>query len=368
MTARRLGVAAALTDDGVVSGDVEVVDGAVTAVGVGPAGRSGLAIPGLIDLHVHGGAGVDFMDADPDAYRRAGRQLLSTGVTAYQAALMCAPTRALERALGILGALQAGDGPRVLGAHLEGPFLAPERLGTHNPEHRRDPDTALLARLIDAGPVAEVTLAPELPGALDLIALLTSRGIVAAVGHTDATAAQARAAFAAGAAGVTHLFNAMRPLHHREPGVAGAALDTADVTLELIVDGHHLAPEIVRLVWRAAQGRVALVTDGTAAVGMPAGTYVMGDIELVVRDGAVRNRAGALAGSALTMIAAVRNVHALGVTLTDAVAAATRVPARLIGRADLGVLHPGAAADLVVLDDHLDVRETFVAGDRRHAG
>lgn len=367
MTAHRLGVAAAMTHHGVVPGDVEVADGAITAVGCAPAGRTGLAVPGLIDLHVHGSAGVDFLTTDRAGYQRAGQALLATGVTAYHAAFVSAQPHVLDAALRELGALPAGDGPRTLGAHLEGPFLAPERLGTHNPEHRRDPDAALLTRLLAAGPVAEMTLAPELPGAVALIRLLTSRGVIASVGHTNATAAQARAAFAAGARSVTHLFNAMRPLHHREPGVAGVALTTDEVTLELIVDGHHLDPDIVRLVWRAAPGRVALVTDGTAAAGMPDGTYTMGDIELTVLDGAVRNPAGALAGSALTMIAAVRNVHALGIPLTDAVAAATRVPARLLGRDDIGVLGPGAAADVVILDDGLDVRETFVAGDRRHA-
>lgn len=365
MSTERIGVAAASTDDGLVTGDVEVVDGRVSAIGCAPAGSAGIAVPGLIDLHVHGCAGVDFLHADADGYRHAGERLLAAGVTACQPAFLCAPEAWLVAALERLRELP-DIGPRVLGAHLEGPFLAPGRLGTHNPEHRRDPDVALLERLLAAGPVNEVTLAPELPGALDLIGVLTAHGVIASLGHTDATADEARAAFAAGARSVTHLFNAMRPLGHRDPGIAGAALVTGDVVIELIVDGHHLHPDVVRLACNAAGSRVALVTDGTAASGMPDGTFAMGDVELTVTGGAVRNPAGALAGSALTMIDAVRNLHALDVPIDRAIAAASTVPARLLGRDDLGVLRPGATADLVILDDALGVRATYVGGRRVH--
>jgi N-acetylglucosamine-6-phosphate deacetylase len=216
--------------------------------------------------------------------------------------------------------------------------------------------------------VGTVTLAPELPGALELVSLLTGRGVTVSIGHTDATAAQARAAFAAGARGVTHLCNAMRPLHHREPGVIGAALTADDVTIELVVDGHHLAGDMVRLIWRCAGDRVALVSDGTVASGLPDGTHRVGGAVLTVADGAVRDERGVLAGSALTMVDAVRNLHALGVGLPAAVTAATRVPADLAGRPDLGRLHPGALADVAVLDDRLAVRETFIAGTRVHTG
>ncbi|HEX6255586.1 MAG TPA: N-acetylglucosamine-6-phosphate deacetylase [Euzebyales bacterium] len=349
-----------------MAGDVEVDDGRIAAVGRAPAGREGLAVPGLIDLHVHGCGGVDFLTADGDAWDRGRRYLLAAGVTAFRPALMTAPPGMMIAALGRLASLR-GESPRMLGAHLEGPFLAPNRLGAHDPRHRRDPDIALLERLLAAGPVGEVTLAPELPGALDLVELLTGRGVTVSVGHTDATAAQARAAFDAGARSVTHLCNAMRPLHHRDPGVVAAALTAGAVTVELVVDGHHLDDDMVRVIWRCAGDRVALVTDGTAAAGMTDGTYRTGGIVLTVEDGVVRNPRGALAGSALTMIDAVRNLHALGVDRAAAVMAATRVPADLAGRPDLGRLHPGAAADVVVLDDRFAVRETFVAGARVHA-
>jgi N-acetylglucosamine-6-phosphate deacetylase len=372
MTAtRRLGVAAALTPDGVVAGDVEVVGDRVVAVGRAPAGARGLAVPGLIDLHVHGCAGVDFQADGAAGHRRVAPALLATGVTSYQPAFVCAPPDALAAAVAevaaALPAVRAGA-PRLLGAHLEGPFLSPVRLGAHDPGHRRDPDPVEVDRLLAAGAVAEMTLAPELPGSLAVIERLVGRGVVVSLGHTDATAAQVRAAVAAGARSVTHLCNAMRPLHHREPGPIGVALTTAALTVELIVDGHHLADDVVRLVWHAAAGRVALVTDATAAAGMPDGRYDVGGIGVTLADGAVRNRAGALAGSALTMIAAVRNLHALGVPLAAAIGAATQVPARLVGRDDLGALRPGAAADVVVLDDRLEVRAALVAGVRHSGG
>jgi N-acetylglucosamine-6-phosphate deacetylase len=361
-----LGVAAAVVDDDVVTGDVEVIDGRVAAVGCVPAGRSGLAVPGLIDLHVHGCGGVDFLHADGDGWARGARCLLSGGVTAYQPTFVSAPADQLVAAVAALRT-PPGGGPRVLGAHLEGPFLAPNRLGAHNPQHRRDPDIGLLERLVSAGPVTEVTLAPELPGALDLVERLVGRGVVVSVGHTDASVPQARAAFAAGARCVTHLCNAMRPLHQRDPGVVGAALTDDAVVIELIVDGYHLADDMVRLIWRVAGDRVALVTDGTAAAGMPDGTHAFGDSVVTVSSGAVRTPRGALAGSALTMIDAVRNLHRLGVPLVAAVNAATRVPARLLRHSELGALRPGAAADIAVLRDDMTVRETIVAGRRLHA-
>lgn len=364
MTAKRPGVAAAVVDGAVVPGDLEVHDGRIVAVGCTPAGRSGLAVPGLIDLHVHGCGGIDLLHADHAGRQAAARRLLAAGVTSHRPAFVSAPTGVLLDALARLA--EPVEGPRMLGAHLEGPFLAPDHLGTHDPRHRCDPDVELAGRLLAAGPVGEVTLAPELPGALDLVALLVERGVIVSVGHTDADATQARAAFATGARSVTHLCNAMRPLHHRDPGVIGAALTDERVIIELIVDGHHLDDDMVRLIWRAAGDRVALVTDGTAAAGMPDGSYTMGDIALTVTDGAVRNADGALAGSALTMIDAVRNLHATGVALPAAVGAASTVPALLVDQHDLGMLRPGAVADIAVLDDDITVRETFVGGRRLH--
>jgi N-acetylglucosamine-6-phosphate deacetylase len=361
----RLGVEAALVDGRLVPGDVEVNDGLVARYGIrrGNA-RRGIAAPGFVDLQVNGFGGVDFATADATGYERAGEALLETGVTAYLPTLITAPEEALVAALHEVPL--AAPGPRVLGAHVEGPFLAAARMGTHLLAGRRDPDVELLERLLDAGPVRLVTLAPELPGALDLIDVLGSRGVAVSCGHTDATAEEAEAAFDRGALAVTHLFNAMRPFRHRDPGIAGAALVRDDVVVQLILDGHHVAPETALLVWRAAAGRLALVTDAMAGAGQGDGSYRLGNVEVEVRDGSARSADDVLAGSVLTMDQAVRNLHELGVPLADALGAATAVPARIVG-ADVGSLRRGGPADVVVLDDNLDVLRVLVGGEERVA-
>lgn len=356
----KLGVAAAVVDGVLVPGDVELADGRVAAVGA-RAGKTGVAIPGLVDLQVNGFAGVDFGTADRSGYERAGAALLATGVTAYQPTLITAPEAELVVALAEVPTESAG--PRIVGAHLEGPFLSPDRLGAHPASARRDPDAALLARLLDAGPVSHVTLAPELDGALELIDLLSARGVVVSCGHSDATAAEAGRAFDRGAVTVTHLFNAMRPLGHRDPGIAGAALARGDVLVQLIVDGQHLADETVRLVWNAAAGRTALVSDAIAAAGLGDGPTRLGGVEVEVRDGVARRPDGVLAGSVQPLLAGMRRLHALGVPLADAVGAVTSVPARIARRPDLGTLRPGSAADVVVLDDALEVVRVLAGGE-----
>jgi N-acetylglucosamine-6-phosphate deacetylase len=362
----RLGVRAALVGDRLVPGDVEVVDGRVTAYGLPSPNGRGIACPGFVDLQVNGFGGVDFLDADADGYARAGECLLETGVTAYLPTLITAPEDRLVAALSEI--VEGGRGPRILGAHVEGPFLSPRRLGTHPPSARRDPDVGLLERLLDAGPVRLYTLAPELPGALDLVDLLVARGIVVSVGHSDANADEANAAFDRGVGTVTHLFNAMRPFSHRDPGVAGVALEREDVVVQVILDGVHLAPDTVRLVWRAAGGRLALVTDAVAAAGVSGdGSYRLGDVAVEVRNGVVRRDGdGVLAGSVLTMIEAVRNLHALGVPLEAALGAATAVPARVVG-ADVGRIEAGVAADIVVLSEELEIQHVLVGGESRVA-
>ncbi len=359
----RLGVEAALVDGLLIRGDVEIVDGRVTAVGLsGPNGR-GIAAPGFVDMQVNGFGGVDFLETDEDGYRRAGEALLETGVTSFLPTLITAPEDDLLAALAEVP--RDSTGPRILGVHLEGPFLAARRLGMHRAAGRRDPDAALLERLLAAGSVRMMTLAPELPGALDLIDDLVARGVTVSCGHSDATAEQATAAFDRGARMVTHLFNAMRPFNHREPGMAGAALVRDDVFVEIILDGIHLAPATAALVWRAAAGRVALVTDAVAAASADGGSYSLGSVELQVQDGAVRAPEGMLAGSLLTMIEAVRNLHELGASLEDALSAASAVPARALGLPDVGRLGIGLPADVVVLDDSLKIESVFVGGEAR---
>ncbi len=361
----RLGVEAALVDGRLLPGDVSIDDGVITAVGLEP-GDSRIAAPGFVDLQVNGFAGVDFLGADADGFASAGEKLLETGVTSYLPTLITSGEDDLVRALRAIPA--RGDGPRILGAHLEGPFLSPARLGTHSLAGRRDPDEALLGRLLDAGPVRLVTLAPELPGALELVDALLLRGITVSLGHSDATAAEAAAAFERGVRTVTHVFNAMRPLAHRDPGIVGAALLRPDVVLQAIVDGIHLDPDIVRLLWRIAAGRIALVTDAIAGAGVGDGIYALGETEIVVADDVVTREDGVLAGSALTMAQAVRNLAELGVPLERALEAASTVPARVLGRVDIGRLVPGGPADVVVIDDGLEVVQTIVGGETLVAG
>jgi len=356
----RLGVEAAVVEGVLLPGDVEVADGRVAAVGLAGPG-SGVAVPGFVDLQVNGFGGVDFASADAADYRRAGQALLETGVTAFQPTLITAPEAELTAALAEVPSDPIG--PRLLGVHLEGPFLAGSHLGAHQAAGRRDPDQELLERLLAAGPIRYVTLAPELPGALDLIDALHARGIVVSLGHTGATAHEAELAFERGVGTVTHLFNAMRPFHHRDPGIVGAALAREDVIVQIILDGHHLHPDVALLAWRAAGGRLALVTDAIAAAGVGDGRSRLSRLDVDVRDGVVRGPAGELAGSVLTMLQAVRNLHELGVPLVDAVAAATSVPARAARVPDVGVLREGGRADVVVLDDRLEIRTVLVSGE-----
>jgi len=355
----KLGVEAALVDGRWLPGDVEVDGGAVAALGVTPRG-SGLAVPGFVDLQVNGFGGVDLMGADRDGYRRAGEAMLEHGTTAYQPTFVTSPEADLLAALRAMPDDFAG--PRIIGAHLEGPFLNPRRLGAHDAEGCRAPDLELLERLLGAGEVRQVTLAPELPGAFELIDALVARGVTVSAGHTEATAAEAHLAFDRGVSTVTHLHNAMRPSTLRDPSIAMAALTREDVVVQLIVDGHHLAADTVRVAWQAAAGRFALVTDAVAAAGMGDGEFRLASRAVTSLDGVVRGPEGQLAGSALTMIEAVRNLHALGVALEDAVHAATTVPARVARRPDLGRLAVGGPADVVVLDDRLEIQRVLVAG------
>ena len=307
-------------------------------------------MPGFVDLQVNGFAGVDFLNASTEDYERAGEALLEVGVTAYQPTFITAPEEMVVEALSAMPA-SANDGPKIIGAHLDGPFLSPERLGTHPPKHRRDPDVALLDRFLAAGRVTTLTLAPELEGAGELVRRARERGVVVGAGHTNATAEEAHVAFDHGVTTVSHIFNAMRPFTQRDPGVSGAALARPDVFVQMIVDGWHLADETVKLVWAVAAGRVVLVSDATAAAGAGRGTYRLGEVEISLTDGVPVRGDGVLAGTALTMLDAVRNLHALGVRFEDAVGAATSVPARLIGRPELGTLDRA----VVVLDDRLEI-------------
>lgn len=330
----------------------------------------GLLVPGLVDLQVNGYFGVDFISATPAEWSAVATRLPETGVTAFAPAFITAPldrlAAGLRRAEQAMVAGRVTNSARIVGVHLEGPFLAGSRRGAHNAAFLRDPTDQALDLLLAAaapGTLRLMTLAPERPGALDAVRRLAAAGVLVGLGHTDATAAQASAAADAGARMVTHLFNAQRGLHHREPGVVGVGLVDHRLTCALILDLHHVAAEVAQLTFAAAPGRVVLATDAVAAAGMPPGCYELGDEPVVIEAGRppVRDD-GTLAGSGLRLDEAVANAVALGVDLVSAVAAASQVPADLLGRTDLGRIAPGAAADMVWLGEDLRARATWIGG------
>jgi N-acetylglucosamine-6-phosphate deacetylase len=364
MAARRLGVAAALVDGEVLPGDVTVADGCVAAVGCAPAGHHGVAVPGFIDVQVNGFAGVDFTHADTGGYADALAAMARHGVTWCAPTIPTAAPQSYPAALATIGRvlLERPDGAKVLGAHLEGPFLNPARRGAHRAGWLRSPDEPALHALLDAGPVALLTLAPELPGATQLIAAARRRGVVVALGHSDADRATAHAAFDTGATMVTHLWNAQRPITAREPALAGVALARPDVHVGIIADLVHLAAETVQLSLAAAGGRAFVVTDGLHLAGQPPGTYRQHGRTLVSDGVAIRLADGTLAGSATPLDAALRNLVTLGLAWPAAVDHITRAPAAALQRPELGRLRVGGSADITVLDDRLEVRATLIDG------
>ncbi len=362
-------------------GYVACENGIITAVGSGqPPERpdvelpDGVLLPGLIDLQVNGYYGVGFAEADADGWATVIGRLPETGTTALVPTFVTSPlgqmADSLRRAAKLVTANSGqGAGARVLGFHLEGPFISPKRRGAHNQDWIIAPDPAAAQMLLSAGSglVKIVTIAPELDGGLAVIRQLADAGVLVSVGHSDATAAQVSMAAMSGARMVTHLFNAQRPLHHREPGVVGQALTDTRLTSSLIADLHHVAGQVAALAFTAAPGRICLVTDAAACAGMPPGRYVLGGqpIELAQGDGAPPTRAdGTLAGSALRMDSAVANMVAAGIGLVDCVAAATAIPADLIGRPDLGRIAVGGTADLAWLSDDLRTRATWIGGSQ----
>jgi N-acetylglucosamine-6-phosphate deacetylase len=328
--------------------------------------------PGFFDIHIHGGAGVDAMRAAASDVPRLGKFLASHGVTGYFPTTVAAPIdstcAALERLADAIEAGESGDsnGARPLGIHLEGPFLSHKRRGVHPPENLVAPTVAIFDHLWQAarGYVRMMTIAPELPGALEVIAEAAKRKVCVSIGHSDAEMPIAQQAARAGARHATHTFNAMRPLDHRDPGILGEVLGDDHLSADIIADGIHLSPPVVQLFLRAkGTERAVLITDAISATGMPDGRYQLGPIEVDVKDGKCTS-GGSLAGSVLTMDRAVRNVtHFANWSLKDAIRAATLNAARAVGTMnDHAVLAAGARADFVVLNTHGDVQKTFLGG------
>jgi N-acetylglucosamine-6-phosphate deacetylase len=355
------------------AGWVETGGDRIVSVGPGDPPRPADAVhavlvPGFVDVHVHGGAGAAFPGGSAEDARRAVAFHRAHGTTTTLAGLVAAAPEDLRRDVAVLAELVA-DG-EIAGVHLEGPWLATARCGAHDPALLRDPDPAELDPLLATGVIAMITLAPERAGALEAIRRIAGAGVVAAVGHTDATYAQTRAAIAAGARHGTHLFNAMAPVHHREPGPVVALLEDGRVTVELVTDGLHVHPALWEHVLRSAPGRVAAVTDAMAAAGMPDGTYRLGGLDVEVTDRVARLAGGgAIAGSTATADALFRNVvaHAAlprAAALRRAVAMTATTPARALGLPDVGELVPGRRADAVGLTSDLQVEAVWRAGRR----
>jgi N-acetylglucosamine-6-phosphate deacetylase len=319
-----------------------------------------IVAPGFIDLQVNGFAGHDATQG-VEAIERISAALTATGVTAFLPTLISRPV-AEGRAFVEAAARARARGARVLGAHLEGPFLSPLHAGAHDPAEMLEPTRERVAALL-AVPPRMTTLAPELPGALEAIASLQEAGVLVSLGHSAGTAEQASAGFAAGARFVTHLFNAMSPFRQRQPGLPGAALLDRRPTLGLIADGEHVHPLAMELAIRLRGPRgIALTTDQTTAAGAPPGSHLLGGEEVVSDGRTVRRGDGTLAGSTATMDGMVRVLAGLGVGLREAVEMATLTPARALGEPRLGRLRAGMPADLVVLDSQLRVRVTMVGG------
>lgn len=333
------------------------VDDVIDAQAVG--GPRAVITPGFIDIHGHGGGGAAYDDG-AEAIRAARELHRAHGTTRAVISLVTASVDDLAHRVAAIADLTESDAT-VLGSHLEGPFLDPGHHGAHDPALLAHPNPDAVARLLEAGrgTVRQVTMAPELPGAIAAIERIVDAGAAAAVGHTDADVAAARSAFDAGATILTHAFNAMPGLHHRAPGPIGAAAGDPRVILEVIADGVHLAPEVVRIAFAAAPGRIALVTDAMAAAGSADGDYVLGALAVRVEGAVARLADGTIAGSTLTQDAALRTAVAAGVPLTEAVVALTTTPARAIGRRDLGSLAVGSTADVVLLGADLRVRRVW---------
>jgi N-acetylglucosamine-6-phosphate deacetylase len=363
-------------------GWLRIAGGRIAAMGEGAPPESATcrarwALPGFIDMHVHGGGGASFTEGGQDDARRAAAFHRAHGTTRILASLVTAPVGELERRVAMLAGL--ADEGVIDGIHLEGPFLSAARCGAQNPRHLTVPDVAAFWKLHAAarGWLKMITIAPELPGALDVIRAAAGAGVIAAAGHTDASAEVTATAVAAGISHATHLFNGMRPLAHRDPGPAGALLDS-QVTCEVVADGTHLHDTVIRLAARAAgPGNLVLITDAMAAAGMPDGTYRLGGLAVTVADGVARltpasatpaaapgNALGAIAGSTATMDQVVRHaITAVGLRVPDVAAAASTTPARRLGlSAETGALVPGLSADIVLLNGDFRLTTVIASG------
>ncbi len=328
--------------------------------------RGLVAAPGFIDIQLNGGFGLDFTD-NPNAIWEVARQLPRFGTTSFLPTVITSPFETTDRAIEILrlGPPPGWKGATPLGLHLEGPFLNPQKKGAHNPRYIQHPAAEKIPNWSRKNGVWLVTLAPEMEGAPAVIETLTKQGVVVSAGHTQAAYEQAQAAFAQGIACGTHLYNAMPPLYHRDPGLPGALLTTPGVYFGLIADGIHCHKSMLQLAWNAkSRDGLILTTDAMAAMGMPPGKYLLGDFETIVDEVSARLPDGTLAGSILTTDAALQNMMTwLGLSIDEAIPSLTSTPARMLGLPRKGILAPGADADLLLLSPQGRLVKTFVGGE-----
>ncbi|OYT62853.1 MAG: N-acetylglucosamine-6-phosphate deacetylase [Thermofilum sp. ex4484_15] len=328
----------------------------------------GIMIPGMIDLHIHGAYGRDVSEGEVEALEGIAMNLVKHGVTSFLPTIVTSPLPTIEKALkSVKEALRRGiKGAKILGVHLEGPYLNPERAGAQPLEYLREPNLVEFTKLYEAssGLFKRITIAPELKGSLEILREARKKGVLVSLGHSNATYKETVKAIDEGAILATHLFNGMRPFHHREPGMVGAFLERGDTYVEVIADLIHLHKATLRLVYYCKGcERIVLVTDSIAATGLPDGIYNLGTREVIVKGGVCRLRDGTLAGSTLTMDRALRNmVKEVGVPLRETVKMATYNPARLIGEGGIGEITVGSKADIVILDRSLRVVATYVEG------
>lgn len=350
----RLGVASAFVNGAVVEGDVAIQDGEVVAVGLSGPGR-GIAIAGLIDAQVNGSYGVDLLHASVDDILDMSVAFRRDGVIAFQPTLITSDLDKLSRARENLreARRRQHDGARILGVHLEGPFLSPERSGTHPVEHLRAPDVELLDQLLEGDDVAMITIAPELPGALAAISFCVKRGVIVSLGHSAANVSEARAGFDAGATTVTHLFNAMEPMSARAPGLVGEALTNSAVTVQLIGDHVHVADEMMLLAFRSAPGRCVIVSDALAAAGASESTAQLGDVAVTIVDGVARRSDGTIAGSIAKLRDGLFRLGQLGLSQNEAISAALSRPAKMLGVSEISTLSPGTPANFFIVGEDL---------------
>ena len=335
-----------------VDGGIKVIDSKLTSYGEA-AGQNGMAIPGYVDLQVNGHGGVDLLTAkSAEEIRKLSRSLYTNGVIAFLPTLITGPKEISLRALNLIEEVRKNPLPgeaQIIGTHLEGPFISPVKSGMHPVEHIKVPDQTLIGEFLRAGKISQVTIAPELPGAIELIKFLAASGIVVSLGHSNATAAQAHAGFDAGAKTVTHLWNAMKKRSESEPGLAQVALERDDVIIQLIIDEVHLDSELVIHSLKQCPGRFIVTNDAVSAAGVGEGVFAFGEVEIKVENGRATGMDGTLAGGVGTLDKSLKLMWEYGVGLEDAIDSVTSRPADLMDMGQLGRLDLGSPVQILSL-------------------